>query len=143
MKSRLICTAFLLGLMPGFAAAQGAGALEQATTRCLVETPGADALHVTLRQRTPGTVSMVIRKKAGASDATVAAYRACVAANARTGKLAAGPSDPVVVPARTSAGTVLGTATPQVYRKTQLNPICPPYAPVMYRGTIYCVGNPS
>ena len=135
MKLRLTCAALILSLTPAVVVAQNVAALDKATTKCLFDTPGAENLHVTLSQTKSGKATLSIRKKAGATDATVQAYRACVAARARGGKLSTA-SDPVVVPEHS-------TKPVRAYRKKNRNPLCPDYAPVMYRGTIYCIGNQS
>ncbi|MFN3210336.1 MAG: hypothetical protein ACE369_15280 [Roseovarius sp.] len=130
------CAALMLGLLPTFAAAQSASVIGAATNKCLLETPGGENLHVTVKQQSRNSATLIIRKKPGASNATVAAYRACVAANTGArGKLAVA-ADPVVVPVETVRPV-------RVYRKQNVNPLCPPYAPVLYRGTIYCIGNQS
>ena len=138
MTSAKLFAAALLGLLPSAVLAQ-ANTLDAATTKCIFDTPGGENLHVTVKYDAGNRATMLIRKKPGATDATVQAYRACVAANTTAtsarGKLA-GPSDPVVVPA--------GTAQPvRVYRQKGVNGLCPPHAPVLYRGTIYCIGNQS
>lgn len=136
MTPAKLFAAALLGLLPAATMAQ-ANTLDAATTRCLFDTPGAENLHVTVKHDASNRATLLIRKKPGATDATVEAYRACVSANAtaQRGKLA-GPSDPVVVPA--------GSAKPaRGYLKQGVNGLCPPHAPVLYRGTIYCIGNQS
>ncbi|MDD9726761.1 hypothetical protein PVV74_14930 [Roseovarius sp. SK2] len=137
MTSAKLFAAALLGLLPSAGLAQ-AGTLDAATTKCIFDTPGGENLHVTVKYDASNRATMLIRKKPGATDATVQAYRACVTANttatAARGKLVA-PSDPVVVPA--------GSVKPvRVLRQKSVNALCPPHAPVLYRGTIYCIGNP-
>lgn len=141
-----------LCLGPMAVSAQSFAALDDASSRCLFDVPGSENLHIVVRQKGDGTAGLLIRKKRGASDELVSAYRTCIQNRVSGGVVprsvapAAGTPVATSAPAQQPSGYAQPTTAPKRIfqrRNKHPNPLCPEHAGVIFGGSIYCVGNQS
>ena len=140
MRSAFIATSFALSLGPTMGFGQSLSAMDKATTQCFSEVPDSDNLHVVIKHYSDRT-TLNLQKQPGVSDATMRAYRACVESKVGVQVAPVVAEAPASDHAEDSAATAPKRVSKQVHRPK--NPLCPDYASVMFRGSTYCVRNPT
>lgn len=136
MRTGLIISVLALGLGAGAVSAQSAVVLQQASSTCIIEAPGAENLSVQVIEGQDGTAALRIRKESGATDKTLRLFGMCL-----VNKL--GPGYRVAAVSGTNGATEAKGTGLFHRRPLNTNPACPDHAAVMYSGTLYCIGNQS